>query len=212
MEGDLREAGEEGGQAWRPSFLWAARDATDGGHPQQLPQVGDKGAEREVEGAEILFHGFGQTDGRIPARRQEMGERGIGEDTQGDEVLQAFEGPDTRLFQAEDLLEVLVEDFDAPAAEVGVGDGHGGAPTFLGGRERAEADTVEVEGAPVEGAGNDQDGMVAPAMAREHPFAPADVGALAARRGLEGHGTARSGVHVARDGSAGPEDIAAESP
>ena len=127
----LREAGEEGCKAWRPSFGWASRDATDGGHPQQLPQVGDIGAERKGKGSEILFHGLGQADDRIPAGRQEMGERSIGEDTQGDEVLQSFEGSDTRLFQTEDLLEVLVEKFDAPAAEVGVGDGHGGVPSFL---------------------------------------------------------------------------------
>ena len=37
IEGDSREAGEEGGKAWWPSFGWASRDATDGGHPQQLP-------------------------------------------------------------------------------------------------------------------------------------------------------------------------------
>ena len=43
--------------------------------------------------------------------------------------------------------------------------------------EWAEADAVEVEGIPVEGAENDQDGVVAPAEAREKPFTPADMGA-----------------------------------
>ena len=60
-----------------------------------------------------------------------MGESGVAKDTQGNEVLQSFEGSDTRLFQTEDLLEVLLEKFDTPAAEVGVGDGHGGVPSFL---------------------------------------------------------------------------------
>ena len=70
-----------------PSLGWTSRDATDGGHPQQLPQVGDIGPEGEGEDSEILFHGLGQTDGCIPASRQEMSKRSIGEDTQGDKVL-----------------------------------------------------------------------------------------------------------------------------
>ena len=37
MRGGLREAWQEGREAWRPPFGWASRDATDGGHPQQLP-------------------------------------------------------------------------------------------------------------------------------------------------------------------------------
>ena len=47
-----------------------------------------------------------------------MGESGIGENAQGNEVLQAFERPHPRLSQTEDLLEILIEDFDAPAAEI----------------------------------------------------------------------------------------------
>ena len=87
-----------------------------------------------------------------------MGKFGV---AQGGEFLQALEGPDTRLFQTEDLPEILVEDFDAPAAEGVVGDGHGGGPPFFGGRERAEADAIGVEGTPVKGVGNGQNRIVA---------------------------------------------------
>ena len=38
-----------------------------------------------------------------------MGEAGIGEHAQGNEVLQALDRPAPRLFQTEDLLDILIE-------------------------------------------------------------------------------------------------------
>ena len=44
-----------------------ARDPTDDRHPRQEPQVADGGPERQVDGPEILFHGFGLTFRRVSA-------------------------------------------------------------------------------------------------------------------------------------------------
>jgi hypothetical protein len=56
-----------GGEGWgRGAFAsGASGDEADGVQAQQLAQVRDEGAEREVDGPEILFHGFGQARRRV---------------------------------------------------------------------------------------------------------------------------------------------------